>query len=1100
MNVYGQVHGIYNGDSDDNSHTNHLPKSAGQFVFDEATIASSYHNSLAYKALNYILFHTRQAIPMSFFTVASKLDIEDENELMTCCDNDSDSSNDELNNNFKHKEKVTKETEGFILDNCDSITAFIDSATCEIEKEARKGGAVTRDEGFNVDYSKSLTFGGAHASYFGYTNASESKEFTDLYTYINASMSLIPSRLLRNLQNFASSASVFACIRSHSIWLQQSKLFIQNSNAAESPNSLQAALVFRARALLAESLAIRLLRAFQARQLKRNHAKDIALYSGLQDRVSKSSELCSELSGAKERRRHLRRKNKPQYKKDISFSDSECDDDPDFHEDVFSDILTAKFPSPSSYELVHTTVEDVRVQAVIDAINEEENIVDIFTFDEKLDEILDEINCDILYTQHLNLTYRAKKSTTWLSVLQIAVEFEAVKFLMEPLVQDCVSKIWNGELSIYSCNTHGLLSFYTNLPKSELPSEKIKVFDRVGIFSREIIPSNYPQNISKESTTPSKPVNSVRRIMYGFPALSQEKLFIPKYQYAVNTFANLLLLLLYTLVVNNRSFVLNGVEVSMYVLIIGLTISEVQELRNQGKNIYFKVLFNINDCVSLTLLTLALFFRIYGQIRENDNKDLYSGTIDISYDILSCAAIFLWTRLIYLLSRIRAVGEMIFTIKGMLKDTLLFLIFFVFILLGFLQAFVGLYQPNVGKGPDTSTMSDTEPKSQTRYLSDSFNLLIKATLGDPAFDTAHEIHHIVGEPMLIIFLFFSTIMLINMLVAFFNNSYEEIREDRSNGPRVMQQRQFSLQVIGYNLTGDSIRNKYLIPVLPPGINIIFYVLSIPGTVLTHDFRLKYEWFIARILSAPVNFFIAVYEELFIVPTIRNQAKRILIQTNKLLKLTRKDGVAAQRQYITSYYCRPISYRLFVYPFRIIYSNTILRLLYATHIIDNIFEDEDSSDYIPIKKKKMESLTSQKLKNGVVLPLDQHISNNDINIQKINRIDILKGAEKYRTIEHTDPLIIEQNFDNIICGSDDGNSKTSDISSSETKTSSLTNTTVSEEEEESNSSTTLEDLLIKLDSIRNTILSLQDEKQEYSSGSTPLIRNKVTRKHRMRRHR
>ncbi|KAJ3279058.1 hypothetical protein HK104_001818, partial [Borealophlyctis nickersoniae] len=300
------------------------------------------------------------------------------------------------------------------------------------------------------------------------------------------------------------------------------------------------------------------------------------------------------------------------------------------------------------------------------------------------------------------------------SALEVAVASEATEFVNEMSVRKCIQYIWKGRI---------LADATTGQVSGKGPAQCMYT-----------LPSQPPRN--------------------GFAGIPAAKLRLPMYQYAAETIFNMLLLGVFSYVVNHRTVEPTVIEYVMYVLVFSAAVEEVRQVHGQGLQFYLLTLWNVIDILTLVLFVSAGVFRILGTFEHYD--DPYQGAVDKSYDMLSINAIFLWARVVHVLSGFNYFGETVIIVRAMLKDALLFFVLFFFVIAGFTQAFIGL------------AAGDAQTPMGVLYL------LARSVLGDPDFDTAQETHPTFGAPLLLLYMFLGAVMLINMLVAFFNQSYEQV--------------------------------------------------------------------------------------------------------------------------------------------------------------------------------------------------------------------------------------------------------------------------------------------------------------------------------------
>ncbi|KAI8817382.1 uncharacterized protein EV422DRAFT_541593 [Fimicolochytrium jonesii] len=382
------------------------------------------------------------------------------------------------------------------------------------------------------------------------------------------------------------------------------------------------------------------------------------------------------------------------------------------------------------------------------------------------------------------------------SPLSIAVESGAVSFVNTIVVQQCVEYIWRGLL----------------IPR---PSWEIKQDSRDG--------DGYVQGYQWPT-----------QIRSGFNALPEGRLSVPIYRYAAETMFSFALLMVFTFVVNYRTPHFNAAEIIMYIMVGSYMITEIKQFRSQGTGLYFLTLFNCNDMISLVLFSIAFGAKVYAQ--WIGSEEILTGPTDLSYDLLACNAVFLWTRAIHVLAGFRYFGEMVVIIRSMLQDAAYFFVMFFFVLVGFVQAFAGLARASPSEGPGFA---------KGGYL------LAKAFLQAPDFEDAERMHDVLGPPLLIFFQILGTVIMLNMLVAFFNQSYSTIIETATE----QHVYQFTVNVLGLYLDAT----RY--PFIPPA-NLVEPFLKVPSLFLSEQRYLALRRWVWVLAVFPANLAIAIAEEAF----------------------------------------------------------------------------------------------------------------------------------------------------------------------------------------------------------------------------------------------
>ncbi|KAJ3045720.1 hypothetical protein HDV00_007846 [Rhizophlyctis rosea] len=386
---------------------------------------------------------------------------------------------------------------------------------------------------------------------------------------------------------------------------------------------------------------------------------------------------------------------------------------------------------------------------------------------------------------------------TWESALEVAVSAGALNFVNEESARECVEYIWNGRLMPHP-NPH-------------------ESYDRdVGYVKMYLSPgAEGPRT--------------------GFSGIGDGRLRVPVYLYATETIFNLMTLAVFTYVVNERSVEPQFMEYFMYVLFIAAAIEEARQMINEGLQFYFLTLWNVIDMTVLGFFFAAAVSRIIGSARNEQN--VFEGYIDLSYDLLSVNAVFLWFRIVHVLSGFTYFGEMVIIVRAMVRDALIFFVLYFFVLAGFTQAFIGL----------------TANASETHSAIEILALLSRAVLQAPDFDRARDTHPIFGEPLMVLYMILGAVILVNMLVAFFNQSYSDVVA-KAREEHLLH---FAIKVLSFYKRPDD-------HPFPPPFNLLdVTVFPIPRLLCPTRWYSKAEGVIWYVVLAPMHMTVAIYEDAYL---------------------------------------------------------------------------------------------------------------------------------------------------------------------------------------------------------------------------------------------
>ncbi|XBW38651.1 hypothetical protein QEN19_004239 [Hanseniaspora menglaensis] len=317
---------------------------------------------------------------------------------------------------------------------------------------------------------------------------------------------------------------------------------------------------------------------------------------------------------------------------------------------------------------------------------------------------------------------------------------------------------------------------------------------------------------------------------------TSERLKTPKYQNLFNLFISLIYLGIYTFVVNDGKLKvgLNPIgilETVFYGATIGFLLDEAVKLYNIG--LPYMRFWNIFNDFMYTVITAAMAVRIISLHTANKELDI------LSYRILALVAPMMWSRLLFFLDSVKFIGNILVIIKQMLKESILFFVLLVTIIIGFVQAFLAM---------------DSSDGSSDQTLPILENLLV-GILGDTDFSIFETFAYPYTSFLYYLYRFILSLILINILIAIFSTSYSNIVEN-SNAEFLALNLEKTLRFI--RMPDDSVY-------IPP-LNLLELLLQ----PISYFIRVKYQKQAAKklkqfhgtllqMLFAPALFIIAINE-------------------------------------------------------------------------------------------------------------------------------------------------------------------------------------------------------------------------------------------------
>ena len=170
----------------------------------------------------------------------------------------------------------------------------------------------------------------------------------------------------------------------------------------------------------------------------------------------------------------------------------------------------------------------------------------------------------------------------------------------------------------------------------------------------------------------------------------------PRYQNIVQIFFSVFFLALYTGAINtiNSSGDLDIVEAILYIMTAGFVFDEISKFWKVGR--YYIGFWNVFNNTLYALLSVSFIMRMIalGYHQGEHNRITYN---KLSYNFLAFSAPMFWIRLLLYLDTYRFFGAMLVVLKVMMKESLIFFALLIIIMVGFLQAFIGLDEVDDGR-------------------------------------------------------------------------------------------------------------------------------------------------------------------------------------------------------------------------------------------------------------------------------------------------------------------------------------------------------------------------------------------------------------------
>ncbi|KAG4418479.1 hypothetical protein IFR04_008373 [Cadophora malorum] len=240
-----------------------------------------------------------------------------------------------------------------------------------------------------------------------------------------------------------------------------------------------------------------------------------------------------------------------------------------------------------------------------------------------------------------------------------------------------------------------------------------------------------------------------------------DRMRAPVYQNATQVVFSLIYLGLYTGAINtvNPTGDLDIVEIILYIFTFGFLCDEFSKFWKVGR--FYLGFWNVFNLVLYALLTTSLvtrFIALSHPLQENGKRGAREDFNELSYNFLAFSAPMFWMRLLLYLDSIRFFGAMLVVLKVMMKESLIFFALLIVIIVGFLQAFVGM--------DNADTNADA-----TAFI---LQAMANAVMQSPDFSGFDNFAPPFGLILYYIFAFLIMVILLNILIALYNSAYEDI--------------------------------------------------------------------------------------------------------------------------------------------------------------------------------------------------------------------------------------------------------------------------------------------------------------------------------------
>ncbi|CCC05508.1 hypothetical protein SMAC4_09438 [Sordaria macrospora] len=247
--------------------------------------------------------------------------------------------------------------------------------------------------------------------------------------------------------------------------------------------------------------------------------------------------------------------------------------------------------------------------------------------------------------------------------------------------------------------------------------------------------------------------------------LDPDRMRAPMYQNWTQMLISFIYLVLYTLAMNsvNPGGHIDVIEGLLYAFTLGFMCDEFAKIWKAGFAIIdFWSAFN---SILYGLLTTSLVFRFIAFSHPGSDGDWRHHYNTLSYNFLAVSAPMFWLRLLLYLDSFRFFGAMLVVLKVMMKESIIFFALLTVIIIGFLQAFLGLDQ------------ADDQVVEDAMFIIQS---MANALMQSPDFSGFERFNHPFGLLLYYCFTFVVMVILLNILIALYNSAYEDIYDNAND--------------------------------------------------------------------------------------------------------------------------------------------------------------------------------------------------------------------------------------------------------------------------------------------------------------------------------
>ncbi|KAI0593003.1 hypothetical protein F4775DRAFT_52170 [Biscogniauxia sp. FL1348] len=318
--------------------------------------------------------------------------------------------------------------------------------------------------------------------------------------------------------------------------------------------------------------------------------------------------------------------------------------------------------------------------------------------------------------------------------------------------------------------------------------------------------------------------------------LDPDRMRAPMYQNAFQMLISILYLALYTGAINtiNPSGDLDFVEILLYIFTFGFIFDELTKFYKAGYQILG--FWNAFNNVMYSLLMVSLAMRIVAFTHDgNDDNQARRKYNQLSYNFLAFTAPMFWARLLLYLDSFRFFGAMLVVLKVMMKESIIFFALLIVMIIGFLQAFIGMDYADDMTGEDTVFI---------------LQAMANAIMQSPDFNGFERFSPPFGIILYYLFTFVVMVILLNILIALYNSAYEDIYDNADDEYLAL----FSQKTMQFVRAPDE--NVFIAPFNL--IEVFFLIIPFEWWMPKHQYE-RLNDIVMAVLYSPLLFCAALFE-------------------------------------------------------------------------------------------------------------------------------------------------------------------------------------------------------------------------------------------------